>query len=110
MSYVHSDDDRLGRLTQFRKDLSAEVQRQIGEEFSIFQDREDIRWGQNWKKRIEESIDEVTFLIPIITPSFFRSPYCRDELQRFLEREKELGRNDLVLPIYLSTILHTATT
>ncbi len=100
MSYARSDDDRFRRLTQFREDLSAEVQRQIGEEFPIFQDREDILWGQNWKERIEESLDEVTFLIPIITPSFFNSLACRDELQRFIEREKKLGRNDLILPVY----------
>lgn len=99
MSYVHSD-DKHGHLTHFRERLSDEVHIQTGEEFSIFQDRKDILWGQNWKKRIEESIDGVTFLIPIITPSFFNSPACRDELQRFLEREEKLGRNDLVLPVY----------
>ena len=99
MSYVHSDDNH-GRLTQFREDLSAEVQRQIGEEFLIFQDRKDIQWGENWKKRIKESLDDGTFLIPIITSSFFNSPACRRELERFLEREKELKRDDLVLPIY----------
>ncbi|MEA3324130.1 MAG: TIR domain-containing protein [Euryarchaeota archaeon] len=99
MSYVHSD-DKYGHLTQFHERLSAEVHIQIGEEFPIFQDRKDILWGQNWKKRIEESIDEVTFIIPIVTPSFFNSSACRDELQQFLERENELGRNDLVLPVY----------
>jgi len=100
MSYARSDDDRFRRLTQFREDLSAEVQRQIGEEFPIFQDRKDILWGQNWKKRIGESIEEVTFLIPIITPSFFGSPDCRDELQQFIEHEKKLERKDLILPVY----------
>ena len=100
MSYARSDDDRFRRLTQFREDLSAEVQRQIGEEFPIFQDREDILWGQNGKVQIKESLDEVIFLIPIITPSFFKSPCCCRELQRFLEREKELGRDDLVLSVY----------
>ena len=99
MSYVHSD-DKYGHLTQFHKRLSDEVRVHTGEKFSIFQDRKDILWGQNWKERIEESLDVVTFLIPIITPSFFKSQYCRRELQRFLEREKELGRNDLVLPVY----------
>lgn len=99
MSYVHSD-DKYGRLTEFRERLSDEVRVQIGEEFLIFQDRKDIQWGENWKKRIEEPLDDVTFLIPIITPSFFNSSACRDELQRFLDREKKLGRNDLVLPIY----------
>ena len=99
MSYARSD-DQYGRLTEFRERLGTEVRVQIGEEFSIFQDRKDLLWGQNWKKRIEESIDEVTFLIPIITPSFFNSSACRDELQRFLEREKELKRDDLILPAY----------
>ena len=99
MSYVHAD-DKYGHLTQFRERLSDEVRVHIGEEFPIFQDRKDILWGQNWKERIEESIDEVTFLIPIITPGFFNSPACRDELQRFLEREKKLKRNDLILPVY----------
>ena len=99
MSYVQSDDNR-GRLTEFRERLGDEVRVQIGEEFLIFQDRKDILWGQNWKKRIEGSLDEVTFLIPIVTPSFFNSSACRDELERFLEREKKLGRNDLILPTY----------
>jgi len=99
MSYVHSDDNR-GRLTEFRERLGDEVHMQIGEEFSIFQDRKDILWGQNGEARIKESLDEVTFLILIITPSFFKSQPCRDELQRFLEREKELGRDDLVLSVY----------
>ena len=99
MSYVHSD-DKYGRLTEFLERLSDEVRVQIGEEFLIFQDRKDILWGQNWKKRIEESLDEVTFLVPIITPSFFNSQYCRRELERFLERERELKRDDLILPIY----------
>jgi len=101
MSYVRFDDEHEdGRLTRFRERLSGEVRIQTGEAFEIFQDRKDIAWGQQWKRRIEESIDTVTFLIPVLTPAFFRSPACRDELERFLKREKELDRSDLVLPLY----------
>lgn len=101
MSYVRFDDKHEnGRLTEFRERLSNEVQMQTGDEFPIFQDRNDIKWGQNWKERIETSIDDTTFLIPIITPSFFKSEACRDELMRFIEIEKELNRNDLILPVY----------
>nr|QNO48901.1 hypothetical protein MOGPJHGO_00003 [Methanosarcinales archaeon ANME-2c ERB4] len=99
MSYAH-EDDKYGHVTRFYERLSHEVGVYIGEKFSIFRDREEILLGQSWKERIEESLDEVTFLIPIITPLFFGSPACCDELQRFLDREKKLGRNDLVLPIY----------
>ena len=89
MSYVRFVDQHDdGQLTQFRERLAAEVQVQTGEEFAIFQDRNDIAWGQNWQARIDEALDAVTLLIPIITPGFFRSPPCRDEVTRFLERER----------------------
>jgi parallel beta-helix repeat protein len=42
----------------------------------------------------------VTLLLVIITPGFFRSPACRAEVTRFLEREQEQGRQDLILPVY----------
>jgi hypothetical protein len=99
MSYAHRD-DRSGRLTELREHLSEEVSVQTGEDFEVFQDRDAILWGQNWKERIEDSLNEVTFLIAIITPSFFGSPHCRNELKRFIDREKKLDRNDLILPIY----------
>ncbi len=68
--------------------VSEEVSVQTGEDFEVFQDRDAILWGQNWKERIEDSLNEVTFLIAIITPSFFRSPHCRNELKRFIDRER----------------------
>ena len=101
MTYVRFNDQHDdGQLTQFRERLSAEIQVQTGEEFPIFQDRNDIAWGQNWQTRIDETLDAVTLLLVIITPSFFRSPACRAEVERFLERERELGREDLILPVY----------
>lgn len=101
MSYVNLDDQHeQGRLTQFRERLSGEVRMQTGEPFDIFQDRQDIAWGQQWQERLDSSLAAVTFLLPIITPAFFKSDACRDELERFLKREKELGRGDLILPVY----------
>src|SRR5690349_7850086 len=101
LSYVRLDDQHEhGRLSQFRERLSGEVRIQTGEIFEIFQDRNDIAWGQQWQSRIDESLDSVTFLIPVLTPSFFQSPACRNELERFFGREKQLARADLILPLY----------
>ena len=101
LSYATINDKHdQGKLTEFCQRLSAEVQVHTGEEFPIFQDQQDIQWGQAWEPRLTESLDQVTFLIPIVTPSFFKSQWCRDELDRFLAREKALKRNDLVLPVY----------
>jgi hypothetical protein len=104
MSYVHLDNDQYdGQLGEFRRLLSAEVRAQTGLEFVIFQDREHISWGQNWQQRIDEALDVATLLIVIITPGFFRSEACRAEVTRFLERERALGRSDLILPLYYIT-------
>lgn len=101
MSYVNDDDKYAnGKITKFREHLSRAVKAHRGKPFEIFQDKNDIKWGQPWQERINDALDATIFLIPIITPSFFNSKACREELERFLEREKELGRNDLILPVH----------
>jgi hypothetical protein len=39
----------------------------------------------------------------MITPGFFKSQPCREEIGRFLDREKKLGRSDLIFPVYYVT-------
>lgn len=100
-SYAQADDQHDGgQLSEFRERLSAEVEVQTGRKFPIFQDLQDVYWGQDWDRRIKDSLDAVIFLIPMLTPSFFRSEYCREEVERFLVRERKLGRTDLILPVY----------
>lgn len=99
MSYVHSDNS-YKRLTKFHEHLSIEAHLQRGEIFKIFMDKKDIKYGQAWHERITKTIDHSTFFIPIITPSFFMSTSCREELGQFLKRERELKRNDLIFPVY----------
>jgi F-box protein 11 len=104
LSYVHLDNKQEKQwVTKFREKLEGELQIQTGREFKIFQDR-NIKWGQSWRERIDRALDATTFLIPIVTPRFFKSRECRNELERFLYREKKLGRKDLILPVYYVTV------
>jgi hypothetical protein len=104
MSYGQFDDEHDdGELAQFRKRLAAEVRAQTGRDFTIFQDRADVAWGENWQHRIDEALDAVALLLVIITPGLFRSEACRAEVARFLQRERDLGRSDLILPVYYIT-------
>ena len=99
-SYARSDDSHQdGQLSCVRKYLEGEVKGQTGQSFSIFQDR-DIPTGAEWEEKIFATIRSTSFFIPVLTPSFFRSPHCRKESEAFLLREQELGRRDLILPIY----------
>lgn len=99
MSYAHADDE-YGPVTEFRKRLASAVHQATGHVFEIFQDRKDLKWGQQWRARIEGSLETVTFLIAILTPSFFASEQCRKEVESFLKHESGLKRNDLLLGVH----------
>jgi F-box protein 11 len=102
MSYAQKDDKHdFNQLSLFRERLSGEVQVQTAmESFDIFHDRTSVSWGENWKQRVDEALDSTTFLLVFLTPNFFASKECKREVRRFLEREKQLGRKDLILPVY----------
>lgn len=101
LSYARLDDEfEEGYITQLKERIEKEVHLFTGDDFSIFQDRFDVRWGEEWSARIGRALRSTTFLIPILTPSFFKSRNCLQELQDFLELERQLERRDLILPIY----------
>ncbi|QDM27316.1 TIR domain-containing protein [Tardiphaga sp. vice352] len=99
------DDDFFGgAITSFRAFLELGVRVVTGDkEFSIFQDIDGIQFGQRWQSQLDQAIETTRLLIPIITPLFFQSGACRDELTKFISHERELGRRDLILPLYFVT-------
>jgi formylglycine-generating enzyme required for sulfatase activity len=99
LSYTRFD-DRRGDISAFREHLEDAVREVTGEPFEIFQDVDDIEIGERWSDKLDEILGEARFFIPILTPSYFNSAACRDELQKFLNAEVKAGRRDLILPIY----------
>ena len=99
LSYTRFD-DRRRKISEFRTWLSDAVEEVSGHSFDIFQDIEGIGLGKKWQDVLDEMLDQARFFIPILTPKFFNSGPCRDELTKFLELERKSGRQDLVLPIY----------
>jgi CheY-like chemotaxis protein len=105
LSYTRIDDEFFGgAITNLRRSLELGVQVVTGErEFKIFQDVDGIEFGERWRDKLDRAISEAQFLIPVVTPCFLRSEACRDELTKFLQMERTLHRNDLVLPLYFVT-------
>jgi hypothetical protein len=99
-SYVRSDDENSGgRIGTLAEHIRREFTLITGENLRLFVDR-DLAWGEEWKRRIDEELQAVTFLIPVITPAYFKSQACRDELLTFAGHANSLGLDELVLPIY----------
>jgi formylglycine-generating enzyme required for sulfatase activity len=105
LSYAHRDDQQTaGKITQLRTALELAVSSVVGTDFEIFQDSDAIEWGKQWQGRLDEALEKAQFLIPIITPSYFNSEPCRDELEKFVALERNAGGRDLILPLYFRTI------
>jgi hypothetical protein len=106
-SYSREDDQGSnGALSALREAIQDELSAQLGrthEDFRIWQDKSAISLGTLWEKQITQGINQSVFFIPIITPRVLRSHHCGFEFRAFLQREAELGRDDLVFPIlYIS--------
>ncbi|MEM9628345.1 MAG: toll/interleukin-1 receptor domain-containing protein [Pseudomonadota bacterium] len=102
LSYAHTDDKGLdGAISWLKNELETTVHLLTGRPFTIFQDRNDIEFGQNWSICLDEALEQARFLIPVLTPSYFMSVHCRDEAEKFIKLEAKSGRHDLILPIYL---------
>jgi hypothetical protein len=99
-SYVHEDDqDDDEAIVRLADRVMSEYALLSGESLKLFIDR-DIEWGDEWKRRIDEALQDTTFFIPIITPRYFRSDECRRELIKFRSASEEFGVEQLLLPIY----------
>jgi TIR domain len=102
LSYARQDNYSSGGwVDQFRVLLSDGLALQSARAFEVFQDVEDISWGEEWSDRLGQTIERSVFFIPILTPRYFESPPCRSEMRHFRQREQSLCRNDLILPVYL---------
>jgi hypothetical protein len=97
---VHADDvTEHGRISELARDVVAQFEMITGDEIEVFLDRDKLDWGDEWRPKIDESLANIAFFIPVITPRYFKSVECRRELQYFARRASELGVKELVLPL-----------
>ncbi len=98
-SYTHADNDAsAGKIVRLAELIANEYFLLTGEKLECFVDI-DVKWGEDWRDRINHALAEATFLVPVLTPNFFRSQECRKELLTFVREAVSLHRGELVLPI-----------
>ena len=57
----------------------------------IFIDQNEIKTGESWSIDLKEALRRSRYLLPILSPDYFRSDWCRAELHTMLKREEILG-------------------
>jgi hypothetical protein len=105
VSYARDDDGWTGGVIgRIVADLEGELSLIAGERRTLWMDRGTIGWGEDFESRIEQGLFASEVFLPFLTPAYFRSEWCRRELQTFLTTSERLGLDGLVLPIYFVTI------
>lgn len=99
-SYTHADDDaEFGLISDLARDIVKQYELLTGESIELFLDRDSLEWGNAWADKVNGSLSNVAFFIPVLTPRFFASPECRREMRTFMDRAERLGLTELIMPI-----------
>ena len=102
ISYRRDDNAAFRNVVdRLHADIANTYEARTGRVLNLFLDRESIGWGEDWREKIQRSVQGATIFIPIITMRYFTSQACRDELFAFHEAAKGLGVTELILPIIL---------
>jgi hypothetical protein len=101
VSYVHIDNaNDMNGIANLARRLGQELSIQSAEHRRVWIDKGELGWGDDWKEGIDEALLGTMFFVPIVTPLYFKSDSCREELITFANSAKRLGLEELILPIY----------
>ncbi|GGS23523.1 hypothetical protein GCM10010171_15760 [Actinokineospora fastidiosa] len=99
LSYAQIDDEGLGFVKAFRKDLEFYCFADHGRRIEVFYDRASLGWGDEWRTGISTAIEGALVFLPLVTLTYFERPWCREELLQFYSSAHTRGVVDLLLPV-----------
>lgn len=65
---------------------------------NIFYDKKSLEWGDKWKDRILDGVNQSEFAIIVISENFFGREWTEKELNEFLNRQNKNGQK-IILPV-----------
>lgn len=101
-SYAHSD-NIFNCLQNLRDDVCREYQILTGQKLELFIDVRDLAWGSHWHEAIKSGIATSSFFLPVLSPSYFMSEACVQELQQYMEKVERTNTPELILPLLFSS-------
>jgi hypothetical protein len=86
LSYAHGNS--LEWIRALEKSLRQQLQERLGDSIKIWQDDNQIRFGQNWTEEIQCTLERSAVLLAVISPNYRASEWRDDERNIFLDRCK----------------------
>lgn len=110
ISYAHHDDSAHGNwVQQFNDKLAADFRSRTGQKLQIFLDREGLNAGNVLSDRLKIALNESAVFIPILSPAYLASPWCRREFLHFSEQAGEsliIDGSCRIVPVQLMPYAH----
>lgn len=87
----HANKDKLNFIDDLYSSLDS-----LG--INIFYDKKSLEWGDKWKDRILDGVNQSEFAIIVISENFFGREWTEKELNEFLNRQNKNGQK-IILPV-----------
>lgn len=101
LSYARADEDVYGMVRPFKQLLGHFIHAKSGLHVRAFLDQDNLRWGELWEDALDREILKASVFIPLLSPNYLASENCRKEFLLFQNSAKNLGVNELLLPVLL---------
>jgi TIR domain-containing protein len=86
----------------FVESFTAFFTEELGGEAKIFWDKDSVEVGATWPRRLNEAVCGSKCLVAVLTPTYFKSDWCRWEWGSFAERTRRVGKHcEIIAPIGL---------
>ena len=99
LSYTRVKDFR-GTVADFAAHLQRETQNKTGQTaLRIFIDTQYIAPGAKWSPALESELASARMLLILLSPTWIRSTWCRQEYSKFVARSQERAVDRPIVPI-----------
>ncbi|MEU5867251.1 toll/interleukin-1 receptor domain-containing protein [Nonomuraea sp. NPDC047529] len=99
-SYAQIDDQAsYGRISKIVSDIKTNLASQTGSEVELFQDKNSIAAGEDWRWRIRLGLSSSSIFLAFVSPSYLRSEACRQEFREFLGFLAANSETRLIIPL-----------
>ncbi len=95
ISYAHLDnqplvDGQAGWVTNLHRVLEKRLSMLLGTQPRIWRDRE-LKGNDVFDETIAKGVEQAVLFLPVLTPRYVKSDYCRKELEEFLRASARWG-------------------